>query len=260
MDLRTTFNEDEKNYDAFRPVYPKELFNDIISFAQLNERSHSLEIGIGTGQATKPILQTGSSVTAIELGDKLSEFVRNKFKEHQKFNVINDDFIKCSVETNSFDLVYCATAFHWLPLKEGYEKIKNILKPNGTIALFWNHPFPNREDDISNVANKKIYDKFHPSNKKNLEFSSIDCEKRVKELREFGFTDIESKLYHRTRVLTSSEYISLLNTYSDHISLPLEVKNMFEKEMKEAIDEIGGKINIYDTIDLYLAKYVKFKS
>lgn len=47
---------------------------------------------------------------------------------------------------------------------------------------------------------------------------------------------------------------SLLNTYSDHRALPVEVKNNFEIDMKNAIDEVGIKINIYDTIDLYLAR------
>lgn len=150
--------------------------------------------------------------------------------------------------------MYCATAFHWLPLEEGYTKVRNILKHNGTIALFWNHPFPNRKDDISNIANKKIYNKYRPSDKEIVEFSEKDCQKHIDELKGFGFKDITSKLYYRQRIFTSDEYISLLNTYSDHRALPIEIKSDFERDMKNAIDEVGGKINIYDTIDLYLAR------
>ena len=36
-------------------------------------------IGIGTGQATPPILDDGAAVTAVEPGDRLSAFVREKF-------------------------------------------------------------------------------------------------------------------------------------------------------------------------------------
>nr|WP_312576947.1 hypothetical protein [Sedimentibacter sp.] len=56
MDLRLKFNEDETNYDCFRPTYPDELFQDIIDYSSINGESNSLEIGIGTGQATKSIL------------------------------------------------------------------------------------------------------------------------------------------------------------------------------------------------------------
>ncbi|MGL5379896.1 class I SAM-dependent methyltransferase [Clostridium sp.] len=254
MDLRFKFNEDGKNYDKYRPTYPKELFLDIINYTEISIDCKALEIGIGTGQATLPFLELGCKVTALELGDNLTRYVEDKFSNYKNFDVINADFMEYPIETNNFDLVYCATAFHWLPLEEGYLKVKNVLKDNGAIALFWNHPFPNRQDDISNIANKKIYDKYRPSDKVIVEFSKNDCQKHIDELERFGFKDITSKLYYRQRTLTSEEYISLLNTYSDHRALPMEIKNDFELDMKKAIDEVGGKINIYDTVELYLAR------
>ncbi|MGL5440476.1 MAG: class I SAM-dependent methyltransferase [Filifactoraceae bacterium] len=254
MDLRFKFNEDEKNYDKYRPTYPKELFLDIVNYTKMPIDCKVLEIGIGTGQATLPFLESGCRVTALELGNNLTEYVKNKFNQYKNLDVLNEDFMEYTIEKNTFDLVYCATAFHWLPLEEGYSKVKNVLKDNGAIALFWNHPFPNRQDDMSNIANKKIYDKYLPSDKDRIEFSKNDCQKHIDELERFGFKDITSKLYYRKRTLTSSEYISLLNTYSDHRSLPVEIKKDFELDMKKAIDEVGGIINIYDTIDLYLAR------
>lgn len=254
MDLRLEFNEDEYNYDKYRPTYPEELFSDIINYSRISSGYEALEIGIGTGQATLPILQSGCKVTAIELGNNLTRYVKNKFENYRNFNVINADFIEYTIKTEAFNLVYCATAFHWIPLEQGYVKVRNILKDDGTIALFWNHPFPNRQDDISNIVNRRIYNKYRPSDKEVREFNESGCQQRVNELERFGFKDIIYRLYHRKRTLTSNEYIHLLNTYSDHRVLPVEVKNNFEMDMKNAIDEIGGKINIYDTIDLYLAK------
>lgn len=101
MDLRLKFNEDEMNYDHVRPTYPDELFADIIRYSSVDEGSHSLEIGIGTGQATKSILQTGCLVTAIELGDKLSDLVKKKFSKYDNFNVINADFMTLPLESDS---------------------------------------------------------------------------------------------------------------------------------------------------------------
>jgi len=68
MDKRYIFNEDPNNYDRYRPTYCKELFDDIIKYSELNEQKKAIEVGIGTGQATKPFLMTGCDVTAIELG------------------------------------------------------------------------------------------------------------------------------------------------------------------------------------------------
>lgn len=254
MEKRLTFNEDEVNYDKYRPTYPSELYEDILNYSHVCEDSSLLEIGIGTGQATLPFLQFGAEVTAVELGDKLSAFVKEKYKEYLRFKVLNADFSSINIEENSLNLVYSATAFHWLPVPESYQKIKNSLKSGGVIALFWNHPFPNRDDDPSNTASRAIYQKYRPSDKKPREFSEQDCRKYVDALVENGFEDVEYKIYRRTRTLSTEEYIGLLNTYSDHRSLNKDLKLNFESEMRKAINDVGGYINIYDTIDLYLGR------
>lgn len=254
MDLRLKFNEDVCNYDNARPTYSEELLCDIISYSKLDSKCKALEIGIGTGKATLSILKSGCDVTAIELGDKLANYVKDKFHYYGNFEVINDDFMEYSIEEESYDLIYSATAFHWLPLNEALVKVKNTLKNNGSIALFWNHPFPNRKEDESNMASKSVYDKYFKPKKPINEFSEEDCKELVEKLEILGFKDVKSKLYYNTRTLTTDEYIKLLNTYSDHRALPLEIKLNFEKDMRKAIDDVGGKINIYDTMDLYLAR------
>ena len=254
MDKRMAFNEDELNYDRYRPLYPDELFSDIKLYGLFSSKSHVLEIGIGTGQATLPFLQAGCKVTAVELGDKLSAFVQKKYASYPEFKVIHADFMLADLLDDSYDLIYCATAFHWLPQPESYQKIMKLLKKGGTLALFWNHPFPNRHDDISNQINQSVYQKYRPSDKKQIEFSESDLKIRENELKEAGFTDIQTKLYHRTRTISSYDYIGLLNTYSDHRLIPENIKSAFEKEMTERLNLTDGTISIYDTIDLYLAR------
>lgn len=147
MDLRLSFNEDVKNYDKWRPRYTPALFRSIIDFAGLNSVSRALEIGIGTGQATQPFLETGCHVTAIELGSDLAQYTRNKFRSYPNLEVLQKDFEQYESKKNQFDLVYSGTAFHWIPAETGYSKAFGLLKPGGTLALFWNHPFVSRTDD-----------------------------------------------------------------------------------------------------------------
>lgn len=54
MDKRLTFNEDVENYDKWRPTYCDQLFKDILEYSQVENGKKVIEIGIGTGQATKP--------------------------------------------------------------------------------------------------------------------------------------------------------------------------------------------------------------
>ena len=254
MELRRTFNEDEYNYDKARPGYPTELFQDIFASASLDSNSQLMEIGIGTGQATLPFLKTGASLVAVELGENLAEFVQDKYKDYPNFSVAVADFMDVPVLENNYDLIYSATAFHWLPKPDSYLKVKQSLKEGGKIVLFWNHPFVSRDSDATNLANRAVYDYYRPSNKPQIEFSKKDTELIIKELEEAGFKNIQSKLYTRTRTLSTEQYLELLNTYSDHRALADELKTTFEKEMSKALQKVGNKINIYDTIDLYIAE------
>ena len=257
MDLRTTFNTDEYNYDKARPNYPSELFEDIFHYSNICSDGNVLEIGIGTGQATLPFLQKGFNLTAVELGDRLAEYCKHKFAEFDNISIINSDFLKADLPENNFDLIFSATAFHWIPKDIGYAKIKSLLKSNGVLALFWNHPFVSNTEDKTNLASMAIYQYYRPNDKPPVQFDESNCQIIINELANYGFKDIQSKIYRRTRTLTSEEYVNLIKTYSDHNALPEQIRFAFEKDMKQAVDVVGGRINIYDTIDLYLAKHYK---
>ena len=105
-----------------------------------------------------------------------------------------------------------------------------------------------------------IYQKYRPNDKTPIQFDESKCQVIINELAHYGFRDIQSKIYRRTRTLTSEKYIDLIKTYSDHNALPEQIRFAFEKDMKQAIDEVGGRINIYDTIDLYFAKVINIGS
>ena len=254
MELRDRFNEDAISYDRYRPTYPEALFLDIMAYTGVKAGSKAVEIGVGTGQATKPFLEAGYKVCGVELGDRLSAFVSEKYRDYDNFDVYCGDYMELSFAEASIDLVYSATAFHWLPQKEAYEKIRKELKRGGTLAIFRNHPYPNREEDETNAASRRVYNRLRASGKKIVEFSENDCLTMVEALNENGFREVESKLYRRVRTLSTEDYIGLLNTYSDHRALEPRLKERFEEEMRAAIDGVGGSIHIYDTIDLYLAR------
>lgn len=251
MDLRLKFNEDVINYDKYRPTYVNELFIDVINYSKLDNTKNALEIGIGTGQATMPILKTGCNLTAIELGENLAVYSKNKFTSFDNFNIINIDFESYASATNEFDLIYSATAFHWIPEDIGFVKAFDLLKSKGVIALFWNHP--HCENDNMHDEIQKAYSKYRPSSDKpNFELDESFCQKYKDLLKKHGFVNVTSKLYHHTRVLKVNEYISLLNTYSDHRAMDNDDKIGLENEISDVINKFGGKINIHNTIDLYL--------
>lgn len=257
MDNKMIFNEDVEIYEKYRPSYIPQLYHDIAKYSNMNDKYHVLEIGAGTGQATEWFVSQNVHLTAIDIGNNMTQHLQKKFYNIPNVIIKNCSFENYKAENNSIDLIYSATAFHWLDEDFAMKKIKELLKSNGTIALFWNHPFVNRKNDKLHVELRKIYNKYRPNDKSPKEFDKKATKKYLDLLNKHGFNNVVSKLYYRERRLTAKDYIGLLNTYSDHKLLPDSIKESFENEIYELIYKNGNLITIYDTIDLYLGKYNK---
>ena len=257
--LEWTFDTVASTYEKFRPGYAAELYKTIFAYAPIVPSGKVVEVGIGGGQATLPFLQTGCSLTAVECGERFSDICRKKFKDFPNFRVITDKFENMDFENGAYDLVYSASAFHWVPEEIGYPKVFSMLKSGGVFARFANHPYqdkgrPALAEEIQALYAAYYY-KFHnktPSRPR--EYRREDAASGAKLAGKYGFQDITFDLFHRTRSFTAKEYITLLGTYSDHIVMEDSLRAEFFAKIEEAIEKHGGEITIYDTMDLQLAR------
>ena len=252
--LGWTFNTQAQKYEKMRPGYVAELYEDIFNYVSIDQSSNVVEIGIGGGQATLPILKTGCRLTAVEYGANLAELCRQKFKEFPNFTAITAKFEDFESEKNPYDLIYSASAFHWIPEEIGYTKVFKLLRSGGAFARFANHPYKDKGREDIHEAIQKIYAVYRPNSPAPTEYGEDDAKKCAEIVSKYGFYDIAYKVYHRTRTFTAKEYISLLGTYSDHIALEEDARNQLYSEIEKAIENLGGQITIYDTIDLQLAR------
>jgi len=64
-------------------------------------------------------------------------------------------------------------------------------------------------------------------------FSEDNCLDIVETIRRY-------KLYHSTRVFNAQQYMSLLNTYSDHRAMESKSRKALEDELTDLINQFGG--------------------
>jgi ubiquinone/menaquinone biosynthesis C-methylase UbiE len=248
MDPRKVFDSVPKEFDKWRFRYCDELFLDIIKYSKLDGKKTVLEIGPGTGQATEPILKTGCSYLAIELGKNFTEFMKNKFGKYNNFEIINDDFETYNFETNKFDLVYSAATIQWIPEEIGFQKTYNILKSNGVLAMFMTHTDYRSSNETLYKEIQEIYKKyFHPE----MPYTQhLEYRNAVK----YGFIGFECHEYHKMAEFNSDDYVSLISIHSDHLTLKEPNKSKFFKGIKDAIIKHENKIKLDNKMILYLTK------
>ena len=86
------------------------------------------------------------------------------------------------------------------------------------------------------------------------EYSEAQAQERANIASKYGFEDIQYALFYRKRIFSAKEYVQLLGTYSDHIAIEEKVRTQFFSKIEKAINDHGGSITIYDTMDLQLAR------
>src|SRR3981189_2596639 len=74
-------------YERVRPTYPEELFADLVGITGMHARSSVLEVGCGTGQATRSLAALGCSVTAVEPGADMAALARHRIPSFRHVEV-----------------------------------------------------------------------------------------------------------------------------------------------------------------------------
>lgn len=257
--MERTFDAVAPIYEKLRPGYCPQLYQMIFDYSGVDAASNVMEIGIGGGQAAPPFLQTGCRLTAVELGENFSQLCKEKFRAYPKFQMITGRFEDADLEEGAYDLIYAASAFHWIPEEVGYSKVFSLLRPGGSFARFANHPFrgkgnPALCEEMDRIYERYYYRYYQKPPKKPVEYTEEEAKRRAAIAERYGFRDIRHALFHRTRVLSAAEYRMLLGTYSDHIAIEEKIREEFFASVEKAVERRGGAIAIDDVMDLQLAR------
>jgi SAM-dependent methyltransferase len=234
--LRGTFDEVADRYDAARPSYPSELFDDLVEIAGLKPGDLLLEIGCGTGKATRPLLERGFSIVCVELGQELAARARANLVG-LPVEVIVASFEDWQAPPQNFKLVYAATSWHWLDPVTRYRKAHQLLQPAGHVA-FWSasHAFPSDLDPFFTEI-QETYDAIGESH--DGEWPPPTPEEAPDAREEIEATGLFDRVTVRRYVwennYSAEEYIALLNTFSGHITMDKANRDHLYQEIYERI-------------------------
>lgn len=162
-DLGRVFNEVPELYDRVRPGYPDQLFADLVHITGVGDRSSVLEVGCGTGQATRSLAALGCSVTALEPGADLAALARQRLATFDNVEVLTSSFEEWSPATR-FDLLVAASAWHWVDPSIGWPRAHDVLNPGGWMALLGNVVVRRPTEPEVYAETADLHERFSPRN------------------------------------------------------------------------------------------------
>jgi trans-aconitate methyltransferase len=242
---RETFDEVADLYDEMRPSYPAQVFDDVITVSGVTPGSALLEIGCGTGHATRGFASRGLRIHCIELGANMAAVAREKLAAFPRVSIEVADFDHWTTLAQ-FDLCYSASAYHWLNPDTREQRIASMLHPRGWLGLWRNRHVRNGSSDDFIDAAQEIYIREAPALVKKrigLPRPHEVAETEKERLTSGLFHELPSRVYLWQKTYTAAEYVQMLDTHSDHRLLPAERRQRLFDSLTTLIDtHFGGAI------------------
>ena len=219
--LRDIFDRAADLYQRARPDYPDELFDEVVKITGIEPGDRLLEVGCATGKATVPLAKRGFRITCIEPGVRLAAAARRNVRGFD-VDVIDGRFEDWTPgQKERFDLVFAATAWHWIDPSVCYAKAWECLRPRGHLA-FWDaiHVFPEGGDPFF-IEIQDVYDEIGEGVSPGTIWPRPgELKSQVSDIEGSGlFEVVNVRHFDWERVYNVDTYIELLETFSGHIAM-----------------------------------------
>lgn len=142
-----------EHYARGRPGYPTEA----VGVAGLPASSAVLEVGAGTGNLTRVLVDEFAEVIAVEPDPHMRSWLTAL---RPRVALLAGTAESLPVAHASVDAVFVAEAFHWFDHELAITEIARVLRPGGALVLMWNRPTGRPDPPIAAV--EELLEPFWP--------------------------------------------------------------------------------------------------
>jgi len=247
----TIFDGVAEEYDSLRPGYPRELVSHVLNSAALPRDGAILEVGCGSGQATRLFAGHARRMVCVEAGLRMAALAAQNLAEFPHVSIENARFEEWPLQPGAFHLAIAAQSFHWVDPDVGCERAARCLRPGGALALFWNRPLGS--ETPLRRALEAVYERHAP------ELSRKDVPREMPWVPEAidrtgRFEPVEIRRFPWTDRRDAESYARLVATYSDHAALPEAQRGALLADIRDTIERFGGEIAVEHYALLFFAR------
>jgi len=230
-----SFGARAEAYERFRPGYPAELVDMVMTYAGQPVRT-ALEIGAGTGKATRLFAQRGVEVTATEPDEAmLAELLK-----HVPANVKT---VQAAFEDlrpgERYGLVYAAAALHWTNPESRWSRVAGLLEPGGVFACF---------GGPAQLVDPAVADAVRAARAPFLDSDEVPSPDGTPpghalqwpgtELqRSEWFGDVQQLVIERRLAMSARDYVGHLSTISAYLELPPSAQAQAYRQIMQVLPE-----------------------
>jgi len=240
-------------YDEVRPGYSEALAEAVMAYAGTPERI--VEVGAGTGKATRSFARYGVDMTCLEPDPAMAAVLRERMAAQPHVEVVEMSFEDWLPPPAGVGLIVCAQAWHWIDPEVRCAKAHDALVGGGALAVF-EHKYAFTDRRLE-AALDRVYAALAPELLDDPASREPAPHERwlTREILESRlFADVRYEVFPTVIPYATARYVRLLNTFSNHLALAPERRTALHAGLAEAVDEHGGTVGVrLDTL-LVLAR------
>lgn len=197
------FSNHASLYAKYRPNYPPEFFEHILSF--VHQRDKVWDCATGNGQAAYTLADHFKKVEATDLSAAQLSNARQKPNIHYQQSPAEST----PFENNQFDLITVASAYHWLNWPAFHKEANRVGKNGCVVAVWCYYTLFFEEGDLNDLYLHFYKDITGPYWEKERRF--VDEKYRTVQ---FDFEPLPEKEFETRLQWTRSEFLGYLETWS----------------------------------------------
>jgi SAM-dependent methyltransferase len=236
-------------YERFRPGYPAGIADRVLAYAQRPIRT-ALEIGAGTGKATRAFTGRGITITATEPDPAMLAELRR----HVPADVIT---VQAAFEdlrpTETFGLVFTAAALHWTEPVGRWPRMAALLESGGVFASFGGQTQLTDEavrEAVRAARAPFVADDSIPSPDGTPPDSQMQWPGTELQ-RSDWFADVRQAVVVRRLTMSARDYVGHLSTVSAYLQLETPQQ---EQVLGQIMRVLPKQVNVTADITVHLAR------
>jgi SAM-dependent methyltransferase len=255
---RLAFGTVAEVYDRARPAYPAAAITGLLAHAGLTAGDVVLEVGAGTGTATRQLAQSGLGVVAVEPSTEMAAVGARTCAQFGAVRFVAAEFERWP-PPRRFPALVCANAWHWIDADSRYPLAAAALEPHGTLACIWTLPDWSRcalRDELRAVYASVVPEleprfPMHPGSDPGQLPGDWEAE-----IGAAGDLFVEPRIewMHWAVARSADAYVELLGTHQDHILEQPARRDALMAAIAETIERNGATITLPTTTRLCLAR------
>lgn len=124
------FSRQAATYARYRPVYPRALYDHLVSLVA--QHNTAWDCATGNGQAALELTRYFDKVFATDISEKQLE----QATPHEKITYFVAPADASGIPANSIDLITVAQAYHWFDFEAFHREVVRVAKPDALIAVW----------------------------------------------------------------------------------------------------------------------------